>query len=352
MTLGALFGACGADRPSCDVVFERAALTNGTRHAEYLALDRSEEAAIVAVQLRFSESPFHEMCSGVLVADRVVLTARHCLHGLEPDAVEVVFEGGEVGSRVVVDASLAAAHPTLDVIALTLSNGWNASIEVAPLPLAESLPTGLGPSSLVQIGGFGEDADGVVGRRAFLVEAVEEVEPDMLVVSAERLGGACFGDSGGPLLVRADDGSVRTLGLLAFGAVSCFGLDHYTRVDELGSWAAEAGLDLDISERASGADERLGTAGRCFDERAVWFEEGILRATVCSGDQACGWSRESRGYRCVVPAEDDCRGIDELGMCWGGYAVTCASGQLEENACSTCGFECRRSPQTGAAICL
>jgi hypothetical protein len=292
------------------------------------------------------------MCSGVLVAERLVLTARHCAHDLEPSEIEVAFDAGEPGSRVLIGARLAAVHPVLDVMALTLDEAWDASIEVEPLPIAEVLPTGLGRGSLVQVGGFGADADGVVDRRGFLVEEVYELEPDALIVSAEGLGGACFGDSGGPLLARADDGSVRTLGLLAFGAASCFEKDHYTRVDGLADWAAEAGLDLRASNLPSGTHDRLGPEGRCFDGRAVWFEAGALRANVCSDGDTCGWSSLAQGYRCVAAEEDTCRGIDDVGTCHDGIAVNCVRGRIEENPCAVCGFDCRRSPKTGGPACL
>lgn len=351
VTVAALAAACSAQEPACKVVVVRAALVNGSARAGYLALDRREEAAVVEVRLRFSTEPFREMCSGVLVAERVVLTARHCLHDLEPSAVEVVFEVDDSEPRVTMNAGVAAVHSTLDVLALTLTDDRSAEIDAMPLPIADALPTGLGPSSLVQISGFGADADGGVGDRRFLVAVIEQVEPETLVVSSDRLGGACFGDSGGPLLARADDGSVRTLGLLKFGTANCFGSDHYARVDGLASWAADVGLKLEAPP-ASSTDARLGAVGRCFDNRAVWFEEGNLQAAICNGRRGCGWSREARGYRCVLPDEDDCGGIDELGTCRDGQAVTCASGRLDENPCGTCGFSCRRSPQTGAATCL
>jgi hypothetical protein len=230
-------------------------------------------------------------------------------------------------------------------MALVLDYDWEAPLDVAPLPIAAKLPTGFSRGSLVQIGGFGEDAEGVVDRRGFLVAAIDEIEPEALIVSADGLGGACFGDSGGPLLTRADDGSVRTLGLLSFGAVNCFGTDHYTRLDEIE-------VDLEKSFVPTGTHDRLGTQGRCFDDRAVWFEKGELHASVCLGEQACGWSREAEGYRCVAASEDACAGIDDVGTCQDGNAVSCVRGRLEKNPCDACGFACERSPKTGGPVCL
>jgi hypothetical protein len=171
-------------------------------------------------------------------------------------------------------------------------------------------------------------------------------------VSAGGRAGACFGDSGGPLLVRGDDGHARVLGVLSSGAAGCFGRDTYARVDRLWEWLAGAsGAPVhEHREQAGLGYAALGTRGRCFDGRAVWTEQHSLRARHCPPGEPCGWSDKADGYRCVK-AGAACAGVSDLGQCEEKSAVRCVRGRIEQNPCGACGFSCAHSPQTGAAIC-
>ena len=192
-----------------------------------------------------------------------------------------------------------------------------------------------------------------LGRRTFLVERVAQVADDHVLVSADGLAGACFGDSGGPLLVRGDDGRVRTLGLLSQGSSDCRGTDRYLRVDALADWLArEAGVIASDGGEEPLASPALGAEGRCFGPLAAWDERGALRAEVCAGSRRCGWDRDDAGQRCIRAADDACDGIDELGACREGSALRCVRGVVTRNPCATCGFECMRSPKTGLPVCL
>jgi hypothetical protein len=349
--LAILSVSCGDPDATCQVTASQEALTNAAVHADYLGLEAREEASIVRVTFDFAQGALQEICSGVLIAEGVVLTAKHCAHSFDPIAISVHVEPADDSPPLVSPASIVAAHDELDLLLLSLADAPSDPSLVATLPLAPVVPSSLHEGSLVQVAGFGTDEEGVMGHRGFLVAELLRLDESELLVSAGGLGGACFGDSGGPLVVRADDGTARTLGILSSGAANCFGEDRYTRVDIVAEWIATS-AGVDVTEPASGSHAALGNRGRCFGDMSVWVDGESLTAVVCEASAPCGWSEQERGFRCVPTAQDSCRGFDDLGACEDGAAVRCVDGSAERNPCATCGFSCARSPATGRAICV
>jgi hypothetical protein len=327
-----------------------AALTNGAEHAEYLKLEHAQENAVADILIR-SEGASQQHCSGVLVGAQLVLTARHCIEGGDADALWVAFGPDSSGRRFETTAELAVLHPLIDVAVLALRDDPAAATDVAPLPIADSLPSEFGRGSLVQLAGYGRDAHGESGEREFVVASVSELLDDAIEVSAAGLGGACFGDSGGPLLVRTAQGHAAVAGVLRTGSVSCLGRDTYTLLEPVADWLVDGGF---ASYQPSTAIEHsaLGTQGRCFDAMAVWSEVSELQARPCLEDQECAFSSSAQGYRCVPRGLDPCEGISELGRCEDEVALHCDRGVVERTLCGSCGSSCGRSPKTGAAICV
>jgi hypothetical protein len=354
LAFGALLGwSCAPEPAACEVGVARAALMNGAERAVYLKLAPAQEQAVVEVLVRAGPA-LEEHCSGVVVATGVVLTAKHCAHELDAVQATVRFSSVDDDSRLEAAATVAGMHPDLDLMVLTLDEQVEPLATMTPLSIGAGTPAALRPGSLVQTAGYGLGADGVLGKRAFLVEVVRELDEQEITVDAAALGGACFGDSGGPLLVRDDDGIARAFGILAFGANDCFGRDRYTRIgDDVATWIHEiTGVDPRTSAVPEAAVEALGHEGRCFGDQAVWAQSETVRSKLCAPARACGWSDEANGFRCVDSTRDPCQGVSDLGTCRDGAATRCVHGRLQENPCSACGFDCVRSPRTGASICL
>lgn len=82
--------------------------------------------------------------------------------------------------------------------------------------------------------GLGERADGKRGR-AFVTQTITGLTAKYVNVGAVGRG-ACFGDSGGPLLVSSGDRELRVAGVLHAGDPDCRGQDQYTRVDAARLW--------------------------------------------------------------------------------------------------------------------
>jgi hypothetical protein len=325
-------GSCSAHGEGALEV-RRDSIVGGADDADYLALTPDEREAIVAISLGSADVPH---CSGALLGGSLVLTAWHCVGDASPAALLV-------GSPRAGYWPVAAVHA-------------NEQADLALLFLVDALPgrpLRLAPAvgdtwrgRRVALAGYGLNDRSAAQRLLFATTEVTAIDATYLTTSGFGAAGACLGDSGGPLLGRADDGSVVVLGILSDGSVSCELEDRYRRVDSVAGWLRESVAALPEDE-SCGA---LTLAGRCFDGRAVWCDQdGVRRSQSCTPAKPCGWDSALEGYRCVNP-ELDCAGADAFGACLGGGVRRCAA-ELDEylpcSACQRCGFD----PRTGNAGC-
>jgi hypothetical protein len=330
-------------------------LTNGEGHALYLKLEDWEEEAVVLVRVNLHEQASAIECSGVLIASAYVLTARHCVSFDEDiESLTVVFGDDSAAPAATVPGTVAAVHPELDLALVELES---AVTSAGTIPVASELPTSVRTGSLLQVAGVGVDASGDASvsttRRAFLAEQVQSVgAKEITIANPQGTSGACAGDSGGPALVRGNDGQVWVIGVLEGGARSCTGADEYTRVDIAAKWLTERVGTLARRTPSGAIHSALGGRGRCFGGVAVWSGAGALHAATCDGVETCGWDAAAAGFRCVRPGSDACSGVSELGSCYGHSAVRCIEGTLSSVPCASCGWVCGLSPKSGEATCF
>jgi hypothetical protein len=151
------------------------------------------------------------VCSAVVVARDVVLTAGHCATGAAEYRVH--FRGTD-GEPVMIAPAARAIHPGYDSKAIERRRR---SVDLAlvrvPAPLPERFETAvLSPDAPsreagITIGGWGvaREGDGKSSGtfRTASLRAVEPYGPSRILVWARGAGaaGACQGDSGGPLSV-------------------------------------------------------------------------------------------------------------------------------------------------------
>jgi hypothetical protein len=320
-------------------------LTNAASAPHYLRLATEEIAAVVHVRAVDPISGMSSTCTGTFIRDAWVLTAGHCAgsgaSSLEVDQVDA--EGAALHSWAGVEL---LKHPELDLMLLRVEG--EGAIPFVPIATSQpQAPHLLGER--VQLAGTGQSNEGPIGVRRFSVTTVVEVTDDALWVSADGYGGACDGDSGGPLLVRGADGSPEIAGVLSSGNVTCFGRDQYVPTSLAAEWLAKlAGPAPEPLLACGEVDEE----GGCFGDVAAYCRDGVLVGTRCTGDLRCGWSVAELGFRCVRPEKDPCRGVAELGRCNAGEALACVDGRLRHNACVACGAACVISPRSGAASCV
>jgi secreted trypsin-like serine protease len=199
----------------------------GTTEPQQLVLGAAERAAIGLV-LPVSEDA---LCTGILLPGGWVLTARHCDTG-----VALRFETSGVTATSTAVTGIVH-HPEHDVMLLEPDAGT--PLAAAPIPLWGDRIDESWVGAPVTLAGVGQTETRSVGALRFAEERVVLVDETEIRVDGAGVSGACIGDSGGPLLVAAADGSARIAGVLDRGARSCVGVDVYTRVDRIHDWVTQ-----------------------------------------------------------------------------------------------------------------
>ncbi len=290
------------------------------------------------------------LCTASVIGSRWAITAKHCTR---VSAEELTMRVGRDPSNANVRIGVVAEydHPDLDVSLIELELDPRLLVpELVPLRITTDEATDAWIGSIAEAAGYGQTPQGRLGTRYFTAEPVVAISERAITIDGEGARGVCFGDSGGPLLMRSSDGSVRIVGVLSGGDSSCLGRDNFARLDRARAFVETATGPTPEAEELG--CRGFSDEGRCVLGVSVFCgEDDVLHAEVCGDDEVCGWNEDEAAFRCVAPARDTCAGIDNWGVCAGDVARFCKDGELQEIDCGECGLVCAVSAAAGGVTC-
>jgi hypothetical protein len=216
-------------------------------------------------------------CTGVIVADRLVVYAAHC--GTDFDEIAIGTDAFAPQRRIPVSG--CRAHPDaalgngrdIALCSLRESAGDVPSIEL----MTETEAAAVQPGAMVRQVGYGKDSNaGAFGTKRETVGYVEKLGDNIVI--AGKGGGTCEGDSGGPALLRLDPPNAagapewRVLGLLSGGtSFDCaVSTDHYSSASVARAWIEdESGIAPSVAASNPPADTTGCQIGRPRDSQAA-----------------------------------------------------------------------------------
>ena len=296
-----------------------------------LATDYPESVLLL---MKVGGSP-KSLCSGSMIAPRVVLTAGHCVHGFDSWTVTAPFANGQTSvsnKSTTFDWHVDGENvdPNFHDVALVL---LDTPIDLASYPTLATSPLA-DNSKVVNVGRIN---NGQLSNTALYMSKPVTVKSaassgypyDYMATEVIE-----HGDSGGPVFIP------NTHTIVAVNSGGGGGTEILARVDLLHDWLAQQ-----ISSNGGGGAS-TGSGGQGGGNPGTTTGSGSGGSNPGDpgdpGDPGPGNPGGPGNY---------CPGLPPFGLCYGNTLLTCQNGSVQPTNCSAYGRVCAFSPAQGRFAC-
>ena len=305
------------------------------------------------------------LCTGTLVAPRVVLTAAHCvgdaIRAGRTNTGRVNFGDGRspwIDSIDIIDMTMhrlysPPAFLTNDIALVRLASPAPSSITPLPISMVNLTEEDVGMQ--LRVVGFG-NTDGSNGGSG--AGEKNQVTLPLLEVNrahigfGDRFSNTCQGDSGGPTFAKFG-GVEHVIGVTSYGAGECLGRSYMTRTDVM--WE---NFTAEVLSAWSGPCEHDGV---CVEDDSCAFPDPDCDPCGMNGECAADCPATDRDCPLAGLASDSCSGAEdcETRLCTGApedarvtyCSMTCDPTKIDsESGCFSPLTVCEEQPD-GTGIC-
>jgi len=222
----------------------------GTPDATLYTFDPKQKRAIGALIDGYGKN----FCTGTLVGDNVVLTAAHCVRGVDSAIVRFAIGEDSASPNHTFDVAEIRTNPRWDTRTPEHDNALlflreSANQYATPIPINRTPLVNLVGQQVQNVGyGATDPVSSNNTRRWWTAEPITQITEKTVVVDGRQVSSVCKGDSGSPSIYRFPNGSLRVIGTLHGGETTCIGIDRYARTDSDALWLLSGGGALQQAE--------------------------------------------------------------------------------------------------------